>query len=401
MNVLVLTSTFPRWKNDTEPNFVYELSNRLSKSFNVTVLSPHYQKSTTAEKMGGINVFRFRYFFTKLEKLSYEGGILSNLKKNPFLLLIVPFFLGSQVIAIRKLVRAHNITLIHAHWIIPQGLCAIISKKLFKLDCKILLTSHGGDLYSINSFLLRFLKKWTIANSNCLAVVSNAMKHEAEKLNCSQIPIKVCPMGVDLQKTFIPSASNKNRKGLIFVGRLVEKKGVTHLLDAFKLVLKTFPSQHLTIIGDGPLTLKLKDQAKKLAISSNTTFLGSVENRLIPQYLQNNEITIIPSVKTADGDQEGLGLTIIEAMGCECAVVASSLPAIADIIRDNVNGVYSKPQDYIDISEKILDLLSNTVKKERIAKQGRSDCLKYFDWSVSTDKYLLIYDELNGYKQAP
>ena len=91
--VLVLTSTFPRWENDPEPAFVFELSRRLTEKFEVTVLSPRTPGSKEREDIAGLRVIRFPYFFNRWEKLAmYGGGILNQLKTNPVYYLMVPFF---------------------------------------------------------------------------------------------------------------------------------------------------------------------------------------------------------------------------------------------------------------------------------------------------------------------
>ena len=88
--VLVLASTFPRWPNDTEPPFVYNLCRSLADSFAITVLAPHAPGALAFEQMGDVSVHRFRYMWPeRLEKLAY-GGILPNLKRNRWLWALVP-----------------------------------------------------------------------------------------------------------------------------------------------------------------------------------------------------------------------------------------------------------------------------------------------------------------------
>lgn len=77
MKVLVLTTTFPRWKDDTNPPFIYELFKRLTDEFDVSVLPPHYPGAKTFEVMDKIKIYRFRYFIEKYEKPTGSGGILS------------------------------------------------------------------------------------------------------------------------------------------------------------------------------------------------------------------------------------------------------------------------------------------------------------------------------------
>lgn len=81
MNILVLTSTFPRWKDDTDPRFVEHLCQNLAGEHSVHVVAPHARGALSTETIGKVTVFRYRYFFAAGESLAYEGGILPNLKK--------------------------------------------------------------------------------------------------------------------------------------------------------------------------------------------------------------------------------------------------------------------------------------------------------------------------------
>jgi len=146
--LLVLTSTFPRWRDDTDPPFVYELSRRLADDFSVTILTPHYPGSLTHETLEGMEVQRFRYFFTKYEKLAGQTGILPTLRKHKLYLLVIPFFLLAQLTALIRLTYRLKPDIIHAHWLISQGflasLCNFFSRTPF------IVTAHGTDVFGLN-----------------------------------------------------------------------------------------------------------------------------------------------------------------------------------------------------------------------------------------------------------
>ena len=93
---LIVTSTFPRWKNDTDPPFVFELAKRLTNDFTVTVLTPNYTGALSYENIEGITVHRFRYFLKNFEKLAGSEGILPTLKRNRLFYLLVPFFILAE-----------------------------------------------------------------------------------------------------------------------------------------------------------------------------------------------------------------------------------------------------------------------------------------------------------------
>src|SRR3989338_75390 len=164
-NVLVLATTFPRWKNDTEPNFVYTLSNLLAKKgYNITVLAPHHYKAKKFELMGNIKVYRFPYFYPlRLQKLCYEGGIIENLKKSFLAKIQVPFLLVSEYFHMARIIKKEKIGFVHAHWILPQGFIAAIIKKIYNVP--FVVTAHAGDIFPIKNTVLKNLVRFSIKSS--------------------------------------------------------------------------------------------------------------------------------------------------------------------------------------------------------------------------------------------
>ncbi|RLA19713.1 MAG: glycosyltransferase family 4 protein, partial [Gammaproteobacteria bacterium] len=124
--ILVLTSTYPRWQRDTEPGFVHELCKRLTPDYQVHVVTSHYKGALLREQLEGVNIHRFRYAFPNQERLVYPGGMLTNARLHPWVLLLLPFFFLSQLAMIWGLARKHDVKLIHAHWVVPQGIAAMV-----------------------------------------------------------------------------------------------------------------------------------------------------------------------------------------------------------------------------------------------------------------------------------
>ena len=79
--VLITASTFPRYKDDTEPGFVFDLCKEIKPHYDQLVLVPSAPMAKDEEELDGIKIKRFRYFFKNLQKLCYDGGIIPNLKK--------------------------------------------------------------------------------------------------------------------------------------------------------------------------------------------------------------------------------------------------------------------------------------------------------------------------------
>jgi len=413
LRILVMTSTFPRWPEDHEPRFVHDLSRRLAEVFDVHVVAPHAPGTAREEVMDGMKVHRYRYFPERLQSLAYDGGILEKISKNHWAFLQVPFFLVAQILFVRRLLAWIDFDAVHAHWIIPQGLCAVLAQVGRYPAVPVLCTSHGGDLFGLRGRLFDGLRRWVLQRSAALTVVSRAM---AEKVRASGIktPCHVIPMGTDLRTLFTPDPNTPRRKAtVLFVGRLVEKKGVSYLIEAFGHVRQRIPEAELWIVGSGPDRAFLEQYARSIAPvhsldgrehpfprrhlparPGTITFFGPVPHRHLPHFYRTATVTVVPSVVAQSGDQEGLGLVLVEAMGCGCPVIASDLPAIRDVVHPGETGLLVPPRHSRALAETIVMTLNQPALRETLSTDARKWALKAFDWTAISAKYRTILAEL-------
>lgn len=392
--ILVLSSTYPVNVLDTQPGFVKHLCDELSVTYDVHVLAPVVRHVVDAQAFSGsVKVTRFRYAPRSLEMLCGGDGILENLKKNKCLYALLPLFLLSMLYATIRCIQKNDISIVHAHWIIPQGCVAVLSKFFLRKPIKILVTSHGGDLFALNSSIVRRIKKVVLQQANHITVVSNAMKQVC--LNEFDIPsdkITVRSMGVDLASRFVPKGT-KQLGRLVFVGRLVEKKGVDVLLNALAELKLEFDQFQIDIIGGGKMLNGYQQMANELSLSKHVRFVGPLPNSDIIPFLQQAEIAVFPFKKAANGDQEGLGLTVVEAMGCECLAIVSKLPATEDLIECGINGFFVEQNN----PEQLALMIKRCLQDKSIlglSKEARSMALQKFDWVSVGREYSKIISRL-------
>lgn len=388
IRVLVLASTYPRWQGDTDPGFVHELCRRLAdRGFDIDVLAPRTPDALERENLDGVGVFRYPYFFRRYETLAYGGGILPKLKARPWLRALVPLLLLGQCSAAWRRLRQARYDCIHAHWILPQAFCACVANR--SNGPPILVTSHGGDLFGLRSRLARALTRWTLTRSEKIAVVSHYMKSVIHSEHgIAEEKIAVLPMGVDLSAQFADARQlERLPHSIVFVGRLVEKKGVRYLIEAFKIVRETLSAATLDIVGDGPMRDELERRVLDLDLGQAVRFRGAVAQTQIPSYLGAAAVAAVPSIVDRSGDQEGLGLVTIEAMGCGCPVVASDLQAIHDVVQDGTTGLLAVPGDPADLAEKLLLLLMQPELAAKLARNARAFVVERFDWESVADNY--------------
>lgn len=393
--LLVLTSTLPRWRDDPDPRFVEYLSFELAKVFEVSILAPHFpgaaRRETLRNNAQSLDIHRYRYFLPALESLANEGGIMARIRQNPLRLLLVPFFLGAQLYAVARLHRQHGFDAIHAHWIIPQGLVAAMFRVISRKAPPVLMTSHGSDLFALRGRMMVRLKRWIMSKADKITVVSAAMREHCVDAGYDVTKITVAPMGVDLYSTFTPGVESGERTGLIFVGNLVEIKGVAFLIQAMAILEARYPELRLTVVGDGPDRQTLLELTERLQLQDSVRFLGSVPNTRLPDLLRAASVAVMPSLR------EGLGLVAIEAMGCGCAVVASDLPATRDAVLPGETGLVAKPGDAKDLAEKIDRLLANDELRCALAENGRRHAVENFDWQTVGDRYVELVAGMLGH----
>lgn len=391
MRVLITASTFPRYQGDTEPEFILQLASSLALHHDVTVLVPHTRGAAAQEQIDKVRVIRFRYAPAQLETLAYEGGMMTRLRAAKWRWLLVPFFVLGQLIAICRLFRQHQFDLVHAHWILPQGLVITLARHLGLLSVPVLITAHGGDLFGLQGGVSRRLKHWVLQAADRINVVSSAMVKECEAQGGEPEKIWVRSMGVDLQQRFVPPVVADKRQGVVFVGRLVEKKGVAVLLQAFADLLQSGSDTNLEIIGDGPLRGQLEQEATRLGCADHVNFRGAIPNRAVVEALHRSRVAVTPSIVARDGDQEGLGLVIVEAQGCRCAVIASDLEAIRDVVTDGENGLLVPAGDAVQLADAMGALLTDELLAHRLADNGRCSASAHFDWTVVAADYTKMY----------
>jgi glycosyltransferase involved in cell wall biosynthesis len=360
---------------------VHELARRLIHQFDVVAVVPHAPGAAVQEVLDGVRVVRYRYAPARMETLVHGGGMLSQVRRHPWKWLLVPSFLTMQWVAARRELRHGGV--VHAHWIIPQGVIAALLRRPF------LVTSHGVDLHALRHPLAMRVKRMVLRAAHLVTVVSSSM--EPMVRGAAPVDAGVEPMGVDLKHHFVPNpAVRRDPSKLLFVGRLVEKKGLSVLLGALPAVRAVFPEVRLDIAGHGPLEMVLKQQVRDLQLDDCVTFLGSIKPSALPGLYQRAAGFAAPFVETASGDQEGLGLVAIEALGCGCPVLLGAVPAVDDVAAVAPSVMRVTSGDVEAWSAAIKALLADPKVAAAAAANDREALQQRFDWDSVAARYAAL-----------
>ena len=395
--LLVIVSRYSMDRFDPG-DFVTELSEWINrKGFDVYVLAPHDYGLKFEEEINGIKIYRFPYFFPyKYQQVAYGPGILDNIKKSLLAMLQVPLFILFELYYSFKIIKANGIDIIHSHWIIPQGLIGAICSKIHKIPH--IATVHGSDVNMVkNNVFLKNIVSFIIKNSCCITVNSTFTKNLIMDIinKSNENKIEIIPMGIDLDR-FAPvnniSLKKKYTEGnlLLFVGRLIDWKGANYLVEAMKDVVIACPKTKLLIVGDGPEKPELEKMTSKLRLTNIVYFIGEIKSTDVVKYYSAADVFIIASI-VVDGHTEGLGVVTIEAMACGTPVIGSNVGGIPDVIKDGYNGFLVPERSPKEISQRIIQILSDKELERKFIRNGLITVKNKFSWGMVSDKFINVF----------
>lgn len=386
--LLVLASTYPRWAGDTEPGFVHELSRRLVDRFRVIVLCPHAAGARYRELLDGVEVIRYRYAPQSFETLVNDGGIVNNLKRAPWKWLLVPGFVLMQAWQAWRLVRGQEVNVVHAHWLIPQGVVASLLHILPGGKVPFVVTAHGSDVNVIRGGFLTPLKRWVLRSADIVTTVGESLRSALAGIGRPDMDIRVQPMGVDLITTFVPNEVPPEGQEILFVGRLVPGKRADRLIRAMPRVLERLPGARLSVVGHGPELPTLKALAARLEVAGKVSFVGPVAHSQLPDYYRRAGVFV-----ASFDENEGFGLVLVEAIGCACPVVASDVSAARAILGPWSSDSVVDCEDPSALADRIVAVLEEPVAARSYASQLRARAVANFDWHAVANGYANVLRE--------
>ena len=396
LKIVMLTSSYPRGKHDTASIFLRHLAEELQQQgLIVHVLAPA-DKNPGSTLEDGVHVKRFSYAPFRLRRLAYRSGILPNLKNNPWLWFLVPFFLVAMMYSLVQLIRKTRPDIIHAHWVLPQGIIALFTKIIFNIP--VVITTHGSDVFGLRSKTLQKIKQYVLRH--CDVWTSNTSATVDAIVEKRSASAQIIPMGVNC-KQFSSGIRDKFRVGIpsdemiiLFVGRLVESKGVDDLIKAYSLLpgdLKR--STNLWIIGDGKMKSELEDLAHSPDGNNRIEFLGTMPNDLLPDYFAAADLFVGPSVVTESGPAEGQGIVFLEAFAARLCVVATRVGGIPEVIDDGRTGLLVEPRQTNQLAENIARSLTDAPLRNKLATNAYKEVNEKYDWTkIATTFHKLFLD---------
>ena len=303
---------------------------------------------------------------------------------------------------IGNLLSAPSTGLIHAHFL-QDG--ASILPFAVRRKIPLVVTAHGYDATvtareharRTEGMLYLLLKPFLLRYVHGIICVSQWIKQCLLEAGYPEEKLRVIPLGIDMQS--LPNTGTPEaRRGALFVGRLVEKKGVNFLLDAWAKLPDRARSEPLTIIGDGPLMPALVEQAARLGIEPQ--FLGARSRAEVFAAMASHRVFAMPSVRASNGDAEGLPIVLMEAQAMGMAIIAFDDGPMREAIKPGLSGLLARSRNSHDFADHLRTLVLASDLCEDFGKVGRAHVAAHFDLLAQVAALEDYYDEIVAAKAA-
>ena len=335
MNVVVLSTSYPRHPADTAGRFIADAVERLrAAGVAVEVVSPA----------------SFRHF-----GVAYGSGIVGNLRRQPWRVGALPAFMGAFVRAAR--VAARDADLVHAHWL-PSGVAALATGRPYVVQL------WGTDVELVRR--APWLARPVVRRARAVICPSSALAGAAARLGARNI--EVVPSGVEIPPDVGTEAEPPE---VLYAGRLSPEKGVLELVEAAD-------GMNLVVAGDGPLR-------------------GRVP--MARGFLRPPELAALYSraaVVACPSHREGFGVACLEAMAHGRPVVASGVGGLLDLVVNGETGIVVEPGNVPALRAALERLLGDPALRRRMGEAGRTRAAEHFSWTAVTRKTLDVYARYAG-----
>jgi len=293
-----------------------------------------------------------------------------------------------------------KVDIVHAHFGVNGS---IIQPFCQKTKTPLITTFHGYEITTETNYvkwrdlahkLYTFREDELMEKGDKFIAVSDFLRRKALERGYKSDKVITHYTGINVKAYQKHSNINlEEKQRIIFVGRLVEKKGIFHLLDAFEVIKRKFPKAKIVIIGDGYLKNKVLKRLNSLG-SQNASYMGALNHSEVLKEVNKSSILCVPSKTAPNGDSETFGMVFAEAMALGKPVVSFAHGGIPEVVEHGKTGFLAPENDTNSLCNYLMMLLSDEELANSFGKNGLERVKKEFDINKQSRKLENIYDSL-------
>lgn len=406
MKICILTHTYPKFAGDSTAPFMADLAQNYAKLGQQTWVLTPFVKDFKKQRQKNLQVVLYKYIWPeRLHLLGYSRSMYADVRLWMINYFLEPWMFLAAVWRLWWLIQKEKIDIVHAHWILPNGLIAAVVCRLTKTPLVISIPGSDIQVARKNPFFAK-MALFAYQTADLVTTNSEDLKQAMVDLGADSKKLEMIVYGIDKNKMRIDTSQNvrlRKKLGLnqddivvLAVGRLVYKKGFDILIKAMPEILKENPKVKAVIVGDGDLRQELIDLSRKLKVRKNVLFAGRVRyDKLL--YLYNlADIFVMPSVSPP---ADGLNVCVVDAMVCGKPIVATNIAGNPLVVKDGVNGLLIPQKRPELLALAILKLASSESLRRKYGKIGYQMVHKYFTWDKLARKYIYHFQKIINFQK--
>jgi glycosyltransferase involved in cell wall biosynthesis len=312
---------------------------------------------------------------------------------------LVALFSFFSILRLQAEVRRQGVDVIYAQWLVPGGFIGAVVSRLTGVP--LVVGVHGSDVFVAERYgFLQPAVRFILRTACHVVACSSDLARRVARLGIPQERVTVVPYGVDVQRYGPDRQSTRTlpsrlpipdgRNVVMVMGRLVHKKGFSFFLRAVPQVLTQCPDTAFIVAGGGDLRPELEELAESLDVRQYVRFTGHIPWDQTPGYLATADVFVVPSILDEAGNLDGLPNVLLESMASGCAIVASSVAGIPDVISDGENGLLVPQRDERALAEAISILLDDPSLRQRLGDAARSTAVGSLSWIHTAERVARI-----------
>jgi len=292
---------------------------------------------------------------------------------------------------IREYIRTEQVDLIHTHGYKADLYGYLAARREAK---PIVATCHNWVGGTAALGIYNRLDRMALRKFNGVAAVSNAVAGQLRDARIADNKIHTIANGIDIDKycgaepAWFGSSPGAKEKTIGIVARLDLQKGFEYLLQAIAGLTSTHPDLRLVIVGEGPDQGAIQSMADRLNLTPRIVFAGQRAD--MANVYAGFDVFVLPSLN------EGLPMTVLEAMAASRPVIASKIGAIPTVVRDGETGLLVDPKNVVGLRAALDRLLSDPALSSRLAVQGHAWVRRHFTSDAMAENYLRMYESVLG-----
>jgi len=399
---VLVTSSYPRFPGDAIGSFMEPIAQGLAaRDHEIHVVAPWHPALDRPGREGGVHFHFYKYAPSRrLNVFGYAGAMKADVALKSSAYLAAPFALAAAWHATRRVVHSHGATILHGHWVVPNGpIAGLAAGRRLPL----VVSLHGSDVYlAERSSAARLAARWTFGRAAFVTACSDDLAARAARLGAAPDRLDTVPYGVDVRR-FQPDPERRiavrhshhielDAPVVFSAGRFVWKKGFEHLIEAVSLLVDTHPSLRVILAGSGDLEQDLRRRVAAAGLQDRVLFPGVLTQDAIAHYLAAADVVVVPSIRDDAGNVDGLPNFALEALASATPVVTTAAGGLARVAVPDRTALVVPERDPRSLAEAVRCLLANRARGLALGQAARQLMAGEYGWESVAARLEAIYD---------